>query len=134
MTLCTHFKHLPSSSKPLRHVRVRILGPLFIIIITVPAEAHGHVVVHVERWGSGRVELDDGREAEFAPACGGQMHFKALRIQTPANLTFCLETKTCCSRDRRNYSYSSTYMIENDCDGNIYIVRQTLSLSLTVKI
>lgn len=51
------------------------MGPLVINIITVPAEAHGHVVVHVERWGGGRVELDDGREAEFAPAGGGQVHF-----------------------------------------------------------
>lgn len=48
----------------------------------------------VERLDSGRVELDDGREADFASG-GGHVHIEALEIQTPADPTFCLEAKTC---------------------------------------
>lgn len=56
---------LPRPSKPLGHVgsRVRIV---VIAVEAVPPKAHGHVDVPERRLRSGRVEPDDGREADFA--------------------------------------------------------------------
>lgn len=90
--LCTHLNHFPRPSEPLGHVGGRVWGPL-IAKITLPSKAHGHVGVQVERFGRGRVQLDDGREADFAGG-GGHVYVEAIDIQTPADFTFRLERKT----------------------------------------
>lgn len=51
--------------------------------------------MHVDGLGGGRVELDDGREADFADG-RGHVHVEAPEIQAPVAFTFCLKRETCC--------------------------------------
>lgn len=67
-TLSTHLDQLPGPPEPLGHVGAGVGDPF---VIAVPAEAQGHVGVHVERFGCGGVKLDDGRQAHPA---GGWRH------------------------------------------------------------
>lgn len=84
------WSHFPRPSEPLGHVGGRVWG-LVITRNIAPSKAHGHAGMHVQRFGSGRVELYDGRAADFAGG-GGHLYFEALKIQTPADVAFYLKT------------------------------------------
>lgn len=81
----------PGPAEPLGHVvgRTGVVGG-----IALPAEAHGHVGVQVDRRGGGRVQLDDVWEADFVGS-GGREYAEALEVHTPADFTRCLETEIC---------------------------------------
>lgn len=50
--------------------------------------------MHVEGLVSGRVELHDGWEADFAGG-GGHLYVEVLEVQIPEDVTFYLKRKTC---------------------------------------
>lgn len=79
--LPAHLEHPPGPPEPLGHVGAGVGRP---VVAAVPAEAQGHVDVHVEGFGSGGVQLDDGGQADLAGGWG-HVDFEALQIETSAD-------------------------------------------------